>query len=130
MSRNESYNTKQKNVILDTIKKHHHDFTIKEIYEELNHSIGLTTIYRYVDKLVSSGRLSKNIGKDNTTYYLYLEECNHENHFYLKCEQCGQMIHVDCDCIEELSNHIKNDHNFKLSKEHIIISGICDKCNR
>ena len=38
------------------------------------------------------------------------------------------MEHVDCDCIESLSNHIVREHGFKLSREHIIIKGLCKKC--
>lgn len=46
MSRNETYKTKQKELILDVIKSFKNDFTIKEIYEKLNQNFGLTTIYR------------------------------------------------------------------------------------
>ena len=38
------------------------------------------------------------------------------------------MKHIDCDCINELYNHIKDEHSFKLNKEKIIINGICKKC--
>ena len=127
MSRNE-YITKQKDIINDLIKNKKAEFTIKEIYNDLNKKIGLTTIYRLVDKLIEEKKLNKTISKDNTTYYQYLEECNEENHFYLKCENCGNLEHVDCDCIEELTNHILKKHKFKLNKDHIIINGICKKC--
>ena len=46
-----------------------------------------------------------------------------------KCEKCGTLIHVDCECIGELTNHILVNHEFILNKEHIIINGICKKCN-
>jgi Fur family ferric uptake transcriptional regulator len=127
--RSDTYNTKQKDIIIDDIKKHKNEFTIKDIYNELNGKIGLTTIYRLVDKLVSEGTVNKSIGKDNTTYYLYLEKCDKENHFFLKCESCGIMEHIDCDCIEELSNHISKKHNFSLT-DHIIINGKCKKCSK
>ena len=125
-----SYNTKQKDIILDLIKKNHHEFTVKDIYEDIKDSVGLTTIYRLVDKLVDEGRISKTIGKDNQTYYQYLEECDHENHFYLKCDNCGTMTHIDCDCIGDLSKHISKEHKFKLNESNIIINGICSKCNK
>lgn len=125
-----SYNTKQKDIILDLIKKNHHEFTVKDIYENIKEEVGLTTVYRLVDKLVDEGRVSKTIGKDNQTYYQYLEECDNENHFYLKCDNCGSMMHIDCDCIKELSKHISEEHKFKLKEKSIIINGICKKCSR
>lgn len=128
MSRSSSYNTKQKEKIINVIKKHDNEFTIKDLYTELNEEIGLTTIYRLVDRLVLDGIINKNIGKNNITYYQYFEKCDHENHFYLKCEDCGHMEHVDCDCISDLTCHILDEHKFIPSKEHIIINGICKKC--
>ena len=40
-------------MILDILKNKKYDFTIKEIYEELNQEVGLTTIYRLINKLVN-----------------------------------------------------------------------------
>ena len=128
LMRNESYNTKQKDLILATIKNYDKEFTVKDIYNKLNGLCGLTTIYRLVDKLVSEGRINKYINKNNITYYEYLEECSMKNHFYLKCNNCGIIEHVDCDCIEDLSNHIIKKHDFLLSHDHIIIKGICKNC--
>lgn len=130
MSRSNNYNTKQKEEILNVVKNYTHDFTIKDIYNDLNQKIGLTTIYRYIDKLVETGSINKNIGKDNITYYQYLEECTHDNHFFLRCDLCGLMEHIDCDCIGDLTKHILKEHRFILNKEHIIINGICRKCSK
>ena len=129
MKRN-NYNTKQKDKILELIKIQNNDFTIKSIYNKLNNEIGLTTIYRFIDKLVAEGKVSKTIDKDNITYYRYLEECNNDNHFYLKCDNCNKLIHIDCDCIEELSNHIKINHKFELNNKNIIIPGKCEHCRK
>ena len=122
-----SYNTKQKDLILDVIKSKNKEFTVKDIYEDLDKKVGLTTIYRLIDKLILDGLITKNVS-DNITYYQYLEKCEHDNHFYLKCEKCKEVKHIDCDCINELYDHIKNEHKFNLNKEKIIINGICNKC--
>ena len=53
MSRNETYKTKQKELILYVIKSFKNDFTIKEIYEKLNQNFGLTTIYRTMPILLT-----------------------------------------------------------------------------
>ncbi len=124
-----SYNTKQKELIKNLISRQKHEFTIKDIYEKLKDNTGLTTIYRVVDQMINDGYLEKIIKDNNTTYYQYLEKCNEENHFYLRCEKCGNMIHVDCDCISELITHITVEHKFIPNREHIIINGICNKCS-
>lgn len=128
MTKTDYYHTKQKDIIYNLIKKQKYEFTIKDIYNQIKDRVGLTTIYRLVDKLVEEGRLSKYITKDNMTYYQYLEECNQMNHFYLKCEQCGIIIHIDCNCIEEMSKHILIEHKFLTNKMNIVINGICQNC--
>ncbi len=123
-----SYNTKQKEQIINLLKEKKHDFTIKEIYKELD-SIGLTTIYRMIDSLLEEGLVQKVSGGNREIRYQYLEKCSKANHFYLKCEHCGVMIHIDCDCIKELSSHIYKTHNFTL-KESIMINGLCSNCSK
>ena len=125
-----SYSTKQRDLILNIIKSKKEEFTIKDIYNDLKEEVGLTTIYRMIDKLVEEKIVNKTIGKDNNTYYQYLGKCSHDNHFYLKCEHCGKLEHIDCDCITDLWSHIFKEHNFKPSKENIIINGLCKKCNK
>lgn len=128
MTKRCEYNTKQKEIIFDVIKKQKHEFTIKDIYNEISDRTGLTTIYRLVDKLVEDGILNKNISIENITYYYYLGDCNKDNHFYLKCDKCGNMSHIDCDCIGNISSHILKKHGFRPSKKKIIINGTCEKC--
>ena len=130
MSKREHYNTKKKDIKNNGIKKQKHEFTVKDIYDELKDQVGLTTIYRMIDKLITENILNRYISKDNTTYYQYLKECEEDNHFYLKCDNCGELVHIDCDCIEELSNHIINKHGFKPNKKNIIINGTCERCIR
>ncbi len=127
MATRNHYETKQKDIIINCIKNHE-EFTINEIYEELKGKVGLTTIYRKVDSLVEDNKVKKYIGKDNITYYQYLCECDKDNHFYLKCDKCGNLEHVDCDCINELSEHINKNHEFEINKQNIVINGVCKNC--
>ncbi len=126
----EGYRTKQKDKILEVIRSLNHEFTIKELYNKLNKEVGLTTIYRLVDKLVMDKVLNKYISNKNITYYEYLNKCSHENHFYLKCLVCSELIHIDCDCIKKLENHILDEHKFNMNHENIIINGICKRCKK
>ena len=121
------YKTKQKELILNIIKKQHREFSVKDIYDEVSDNVGLTTVYRVINKLEEDNKIKKIIN-NNDTYYLYLEECDKDNHFNLKCIRCGKLIHIDCDCINELSKHINNKHNFKIENNNLVINGICNKC--
>jgi Fur family ferric uptake transcriptional regulator len=128
MSRSEGYNTRQKDQVLAVIKKQKNGFSAKAIYEALDRKIGLTTIYRFVEKLSNEGVLLKINMEDNTSVYQYVEPCHDFDHFYLKCEKCGKLEHVDCEKVKGLTEHIYNEHHFKLSAKHIIISGLCAEC--
>lgn len=122
-----SYNTKQKDIILNKISRLNKEFTIKELYNLLNKEVGLTTIYRLINKLEEDNCITK-INNDNEAVYQYTGKCNRKNHFYLKCNICGKLYHVDCDYADKLSKHILEDHNFITSEEHIIINGKCKSC--
>ena len=122
-----AYDTRKKQIIFDIIKKEHQQFTVKDIYNKTK-GIGLTTVYRMILQLLNEGFLSKCVDKDNIIYYQYLEKCDKDNHFYLKCDNCGNMTHIDCDCIKEWFNHILIQHDFTINSKKIVINGICDKC--
>ncbi len=121
------YNTKQKELIYESIKNINKDFTAIDIYNIINKSVGLTTIYRYLNELVSSNHL-QNFFENNITKYHYLNHCDKINHFYLKCNICGMLIHVDCDCINDFEKHILKNHNFYIKEDNIILNGTCNKC--
>lgn len=128
MSRNDKYNTKQRERILATIKAQTTDFSAKEIYENLNEEIGLTTIYRSIENLVQEGLVLKIGLKDNAVKYQYVKPCDGADHFYLRCEKCGKLEHVDCMKARGLTEHILSRHHFKLTTKHIIIDGLCAEC--
>lgn len=127
MQRSKHYHTKQKDLIVDLIKKQPHRFTVEDIHKMTDRQAGITTIYRVVNSLAEEGLVVKTF-EDGVTYYRYLEPCNKQNHFYLKCNHCDKLVHVKCDYVEKLARHIARTHNFSPSPEHIIINGTCATC--
>ena len=103
----DKYKTNNKQSILNYIINYSGSFSAGDIYslmKDNNENIGLTTIYRYLD------------------------DCDCENHFYLKCNSCGKVIHIDCSHINTFSKHIMKDHDFLIDKNNLFISGICNDC--
>ena len=121
------YMTKQKKLLLETIKKNNCEFRIKDL-EEKTH-VGLTTVYRFIEEYEKLG-LIKKLVLNGEIFYEYFEKCEFDNHFYLKCLNCGKMIHIDCNCIDELRNHINLMHQFSMNMDGIMITGICDQCRK
>ena len=131
--RRDNYNTKGKEAINSAIKAFSNGFTIKELKDYLdnkNDKVGLTTVYRIIDKLENDGTLKKYYDENNIAHYKYVDDCNSENHFYLKCIKCNKIVHVDCDCINEFQTHIRKKHKFLLDAKNIILEGLCNNCNR
>lgn len=131
MQERTKYSTKSKKAIMKYIKNKNGSFSSQELYNLMinhNEKIGLTTIYRFLNELEKNNELKKFFDDKKVAIYQYLEKCNHVNHFYLTCNKCGTLIHIDCDCIVELQNHILVNHQFRTDNKNIIISGLCENC--
>ena len=123
-----TYNTKQKELIFKVVARQRKDFTVQDILQKTKGKVGLTTVYRCIDEMERDGSLTKSIGPDNTAFYHYLRPCKHDDHFYLRCDSCSKLTHIDCEHIGSLFEHIVDKHGFSPSKEHVIIAGTCKKC--
>lgn len=129
-----NYKTKQKTAIMQCVKnmgdKH---FTIDALCEILiknGNAVGRTTVYRFVEKLSAEGVLRKyTMPQGESACYQYVGDHNHcHEHFHLKCEKCGSLIHMDCDEMNSLAEHIKSHHGFILNPLKTVIYGVCEGC--
>ncbi|MGN0613875.1 MAG: Fur family transcriptional regulator [Porcipelethomonas sp.] len=130
------YKTRQKEIILNLFKENKdRHLTAAEIVNHINSStekIGTATVYRYLDKLVSSGVIRKYFLDDKSSAcYQYIEE-NEEchEHFHLKCLECGALIHIDCDYMKSLGEHILSGHGFKIDNSRTVLYGRCKNCEK
>ena len=112
------YATASRKKILDYLKKNS------------DSEVNITTIYRYLDKLEKEGTLIKYVAeKGSQAAYQYVElghRC--EEHLHMKCVQCGCIIHLECEFMDEISEHILKDHGFALQCKNSILYGTCEKC--
>ena len=92
--------------------------------------VNITTIYRYLDKLAKDGTVIKYVAeKGNQAVYQYVELGHHcEEHLHLQCVKCGKIIHLECEFMDEISEHILKDHGFKLQCKNSILYGMCSAC--
>ena len=131
---NNGYNTAARSRILGFLKENK-DRTVNanDILNWLNNQgndVNITTIYRYLDKLTESGEVMKYIAENGTrAVFQYVGERQHcEEHLHLQCVRCGAILHLDCDFMEEISEHVLKDHGFQIQCKNSIIYGICSDC--
>ena len=125
----QNYKTEQRKELLDYMVKNSKKFVkadeIEKHLKNINITIGLTTIYRFLNSLEKQGRVRVEL-REHTKYYQYIsEECN--NHYHLQCKKCGKLIHLHCDEINQLKMHIAKEHDFEIDSMATII-GICSEC--
>ena len=129
-----NYNTKQREAILAYIASlgntHVTAAQIVSHFENENISVGRTTIYRHIDKLIQDGKLRKyNVDGITGACYQYIVNNNDRyNQLLLKCEDCGELIHLKCNELDEIHRHIYINHTFKVNTKKTVFYGKCELC--
>ncbi len=132
---NTTYNTRQKAIITEFLRNNTSaQFTCDEISEALRAEgtpVGKTTVYRFIEKLVGEGKIRKITGgTSKSALYQYIDEgmdCN--SHMHLKCLKCGEFIHLGCEFLNNVNEHIFEHHRFKVDNSKSVLYGLCEKCS-
>ncbi len=132
MSFGSSYRTRQgeaiEAIISKNAKRHFSVDSLCELLQKSGKSVGRTTVYRHLERLVGMGKVRKYVqSSGESACYQYLaDECREHSH--LKCESCGKLIHLECSEIEKLGEHIKAEHGFKINAFKTVLYGLCEDC--
>ena len=133
-----NYNTKQREAILDFIISlsgaHVTAAQIEQHFncDALHKHIGRTTIYRYLEKLNKDGILRRYITDGASGFcYQYVgsdaaEPC--DSHWHLKCEDCGELQHLECGALVDVERHVLNEHAFQVNNTRTVLYGKCNNC--
>ncbi len=136
MSRKSSYKTIQKDYLIDYLETTYgHHVRVSDIcdyFEQNGISIGTTTIYRHLEKLVEQGVVAKYVvDQTNGACFEYLGDHKSEAcclQYHCKCDKCGKIIHLECHEVEELGAHFLEHHGFLLNYSKIVFYGLCEGC--
>ena len=127
------YKTKQQVAIMDCLKVHGKNYVtvveIEKYLKEKNCSVGVTTIYRHLEKLEQDGAVARiNVEKQQGACYQYVMEDENDDCFYIECEKCGQVTRMECHHLAELYSHVNADHHFHINPKKTVFYGRCSKC--
>ncbi len=126
-----SYMTRQQKAVLSCIENFHGGASAADLAALLHakgESVGLTTVYRQLERLHEQGLIHKIVTDDGTRYQFC--DCHHRGKdcFLIKCEQCGCVEHVDCAHLSELYSHLAQEHRFRINPRRTLFYGLCQTC--
>ena len=135
MSEKSTYKTKQREELLRYLRatpaKH---ITVGDVcghFQRCGCPIGTATVYRHLERMVDEGLVNKYVIDANSPAcfeYVGAESHGGELCFHCKCEKCGRLIHLHCEELAGLSEHVKASHGFSINPMRTVFYGICDSC--
>lgn len=132
------YKTKQREILLDYLKTvpgtHFTAADICEYFKEAGSPIGQSTVYRQLEELVDEGLINKyNLSASAPACFEYIGEDVHQDGeicYHCKCEKCGKLIHLHCDELIEIQQHMMKEHQFTVDPLRTVFYGVCEECGR
>lgn len=105
----------------------------EEIYDRVKDKypeIGLATVYRTLQLLEDMNIVYKLNFNDGCSRYELNSNTNDHHHHHLICINCGEVIEVKIDLLENLEQEIEDECNFKIVDHSVKFFGYCDKCRK
>ena len=134
VDRPSSYRTRQSEAVLEYIRslgtRHATAAQIVAWFENAEVPIGRTTVYRKLEKLVEDGRVRKYVfdGVSGACFQYIEEPEGAEEHFHLKCERCGAVIHLEEDALPGIGEYFQEKYRFEIHIAKTVFYGFCDAC--
>jgi Fur family transcriptional regulator, ferric uptake regulator len=120
-------NTRQQQVIFDTIRSAGRPLSPAEILEEGQkecRSLGIATVYRGVKRLLHEGLIAQVTIPGKVAYYEDAEvAAKHHHHFH--CDRCGHVYDVK-GCSERIPEMTPS--GYMVRRHDLILYGECSDC--
>ena len=100
---------------------------LMQMLRQEGQTVGLSTVYRQLEKLVAQGKVHKLLTEEGACYQ-YCDTTVHRDCFLLQCEGCGAIFHMDCSHLGELYGHLLESHGFAINPRRTMFYGLCGKC--
>ena len=136
MNSRSKYKTKQKDILVEYLKSasgtHITAKDVCDYFKNQGSKMGQSTVYRQLEGLVDEGVINKYIIDGNSpACFEYVGEEKHRESelcFHCKCEQCGRLIHLHCEELADIGEHLASHHQFILNPMRTVFYGLCAEC--
>ena len=131
------YNTEQREEVLSCLVaaggKHLTAADVCRALKQDGSSISTATVYNQLDRLVAEGAAIRFTPEGERSACFQLvdrEHCHREHCYHLKCEECGALIHLNCNELSETEKHLLDGHGFAVDPGRTVLYGICRDCRQ
>lgn len=122
--------SKQREEIIGIIKELYSHPTAEEIYfltKQKDPAVSRSTVYRNLGVLVKKGMVNQIAISNGPDRYDYIN--GREKHGHVVCSKCGKMYDFSYDFdIDKIRGSIFEQTRVRISKDGIVIKGICNSC--
>lgn len=131
------YHTVQRQEILQLLSScSDQHLTAAQIFRRLKETgteVSRATVYRQIDALVEEGSVVRFTPEGEKSACFELVDtsgCHPDRCYHLKCEKCGRLIHLDCEELGSVADHLSSEHGFQVDMGRTVLYGICADCLR
>ncbi len=89
--------------------------------------VGLTTVYRELQKLAEAGEIDALVKPAGETIYRLCS--SDEHHHHLVCRSCGASVEVESEAVEEWAQRAARSHGYSGVVHVAELYGLCTACS-
>ena len=116
------------NIIVDKKGQHLNTEEIYDLVKTQCPDIGLATVYRTLQILDEMGLILKMNLDDGCSRYEFNSHQEDHQHHHLICQNCGAIIEVGEDLLDNLEEEINKKYQFTILDHNVKFFGLCAKC--
>jgi len=127
LSKSKSRMTRQRQVILEELRKVRSHPTADTIYEMVRRRlprISLGTVYRNLETLSESGVIRKlELGGAQKRF-----DGNPEDHYHVRCTNCGRLDDIPSVPISDIEDTFREACDYQITGHQLVLTGLCPNC--
>ncbi len=122
--------TPQRQLVWDVVRRSSKHLSAEAICAQIQRefpAFNLASVYRTLTLLERLGLVrSAYLGAGPAQYEL----AEPEEHHHTICRQCGAIMHLEDEFLQEMRSHLKESHGFLADKVQLAVLGLCARCAR
>ncbi|MDY5577868.1 MAG: transcriptional repressor [Lachnospiraceae bacterium] len=130
------YRTRQRELIETYFQKQgERHVTAEDILtylKEHDTPVSKATVYRCLEKMLELGIVRKyTVEEGMCACYQYIgEQKTCQEHYHFKCNKCGKLFHVSCSLMNQIQQHVLEEHDFVIDSSKTVFYGLCGNCRK